>query len=106
MLRLDKRIALLPPLQLYRRILRSHRHYLPTELRVLGDTYVKAEFHRHQKITNPLHIVGFLSTWQSYCQEIEGEHWKDQKFNKELLESLNEQQISQLYQLLKAIREE
>ena len=49
--------ALLPPLQLYRRILRVHRRKLEPEMRILGDSYVKAEFKAHKDVENPLHIV-------------------------------------------------
>lgn len=49
--------ALLPPLQLYRRLLRVHRKKLPADLRLLGDEYVKAEFRAHKSIDNPIHIV-------------------------------------------------
>lgn len=49
--------ALLPPLQLYRRILRVHRRKLEPEMRVLGDSYVKSEFRLHKNVENPLHIV-------------------------------------------------
>jgi hypothetical protein len=51
-----KPLALLPPIPLFRRILRAHRR-LPSEQRVLGDLYVKAEFRAHQEIENPVHIV-------------------------------------------------
>lgn len=83
---------LLPPLPLYRRLLRVHRKVLPAELRVFGDDYVKvrsssllflsslereltsrsppspgqAEFRRTRSTDNPLHIVGFLSEWKKY----------------------------------------
>lgn len=50
-------LALLPPIPLYRRILRAHRKYLPHEQRVLGDLYVKSEFRAHRKVDNPVHIV-------------------------------------------------
>jgi len=50
-------MALLPPIPLYRRLLRSHRKHLEPEMRVLGDQYVKSEFRAHQKIDNPVHIV-------------------------------------------------
>lgn len=53
---LSEALALLPPLQLYRRILRVHRKLDP-ELRVLGDSYVKKEFRAHKTAENPLHIV-------------------------------------------------
>lgn len=32
---------LLPPIPLYRRLLRVHRKALPIEMRVMGDEYVK-----------------------------------------------------------------
>ncbi|GAA5990375.1 hypothetical protein JCM11641_002342 [Rhodosporidiobolus odoratus] len=57
---------LLPPLVLYRRLLRVHRKVLPRELRVMGDEYVKAEFRRTRTSDNPLHIVGFLGEWGNY----------------------------------------
>lgn len=53
---LSEALALLPPLQLYRRILRVHRKLDP-ELRILGDSYVKKEFRAHRSWENPLHIV-------------------------------------------------
>jgi hypothetical protein len=56
---LSEALALLPPLQLYRRILRVHRRKLDPEMRILGDSYVKAEFRAHRTVENPLHIVGF-----------------------------------------------
>ncbi|KAG5957054.1 hypothetical protein E4U58_006306, partial [Claviceps cyperi] len=49
-------MALLPPLLLYRRLLRAHRKYLPAEMRLLGDEYVKAEFRLHRKVDNPAHL--------------------------------------------------
>ena len=62
-------------------------------MRSLGDVYVKAgpfpncitdlwsfvkskshlrvsEFRRHQKIDNPLHIIGFLSQWKLYLDDL------------------------------------
>jgi hypothetical protein len=50
--------ALLPPIPLYRTILRTHRKRLNVEQRVLGDMYVKAEFKAHRDIDNPVQIVG------------------------------------------------
>lgn len=49
--------ALLPPLELYRRLLRAHRKHLPQEMRVLGDEYVKREFRAHRAVENPAQIV-------------------------------------------------
>lgn len=81
--------ALLPPILLYRRILRGHRKFLPQEMRVLGDEYVKAEFRAHQKIDNPIHIVAFLSEWQSYAQQVEGENWRGEKMDRGKIDKMS-----------------
>lgn len=49
--------ALLPPIPLYRRLLRGHRKHLPPEMRLLGDEYIKSEFRAHRGVDNPIHIV-------------------------------------------------
>lgn len=54
---------LLPPIPLYRRLLRAHRKHLPHEMRVLGDEYVKAEFRAHRNVDNPVHLVGRKLSW-------------------------------------------
>lgn len=54
---------LIPPLVLYKSILRAHR-MLPAALRSVGDDYVKAEFKRHKDVENPAYIVAFLSEWE------------------------------------------
>lgn len=97
-------IALLPAIPLYRRLLRIHRKKLEPEQRVFGDTYVKAEFRRHKDIDNPLHIVGFLTQWQQYGQTLEGDDWKGQKLDQELLDKMSDQQIGQMYELMQAIQ--
>jgi len=53
-------LALLPPIPLYRRLLRGHRKHLPKEMRLLGDEYVKSEFRAHRETENPVHIVRFF----------------------------------------------
>lgn len=50
-------MALLPPIYLYRRLLRAHRKHLPSDMRVLGDEYIKAEFRAHRNVDNPAHLV-------------------------------------------------
>ncbi|KAF9921468.1 acetate non-utilizing protein 9 [Linnemannia zychae] len=62
--------SLIPPLTLYRQILRAHRQHLPPQFRILGDGYVKAEFHRHKNVDNPLYIVGFIEQWTEYLNHI------------------------------------
>jgi len=46
---------------LYKTILRLHRS-LPTEIRELGDVYVKDEFRRHKSISEQ-HISPFMNEW-------------------------------------------
>lgn len=75
--------SLLPPLPLYRRILRAHR-YLPIEMRSLGDIYVKDEFRKHEGVENPLQIVGFLTQWKIYLDGLEenrGFHYKGKQLD-------------------------
>jgi len=101
-------MALLPPIPLYRRLLRTHRKHLPPDMRVYGDQYVKSEFRSHQKIDNPVHIVrlistpsashhrltinpqiGFLTEWQMYAQQIEGEAWRGEKMDKTKIDKMS-----------------
>ncbi|KAG9018141.1 acetate non-utilizing protein 9 [Tulasnella sp. 427] len=99
--------SLLPPLPLYRRILRAHR-ILPLEMRVLGDDYVKAEFRRHRSTDNPLHVIGFLSEWKVYLDQLEsskGEEFRGKPLDPTLLESMSSEQIGQLYELMHATRD-
>lgn len=98
-------LALLPPIPLYRRILRAHRFHLPRQMRLLGDEYVKAEFRAHRKTDNPVHIVGFLTEWQLYAQQVEGDAWRGEKLDKGKVDKMSDQQIGQLYELMTAIRE-
>jgi Complex1_LYR-like len=96
--------ALLPPIPLYRRLLRTHRTKLGPEQRIFGDTYLKAEFRRHKDIDNPLHIVGFLTKWQEYGQKLEGDDWKGDMLDKATVDKMSDQQIGQLYELMQAIQ--
>lgn len=52
-------LALLPPIPLYRRLLRAHRKHLDRQMRLLGDEYIKGEFRSHRNVENPMHIVSF-----------------------------------------------
>lgn len=91
---------LFPPLQLYRRILREHRN-LPTLQRELGDTYVKNEFKLHKDTDNPLHIVGFLASWQDYLHMLSKGEWVEGSLRSDVLEKLSPEQVVQLYELMK-----
>ncbi|KAK7521689.1 acetate non-utilizing protein 9 [Phyllosticta citriasiana] len=97
-------MALLPPIPLYRRILRAHRNKLDTQMRLLGDEYVKSEFRAHKSVENPMHIIGFLTEWQMYAQQLEGDSWRGEKMDKSKIDKMSDQQIGQLYELMQAIR--
>ncbi|KAK7037745.1 hypothetical protein VNI00_010706 [Paramarasmius palmivorus] len=100
--------TLLPPIPLYRRLLRAHR-FLPREMRSLGDDYVKSEFRRHREVTNPVHIIGFLSQWKIYLQDLpqgpEGEVFRGKKLDPFLLEKMSSEQVGQLYELMNATKD-
>lgn len=95
---------LLPPIPLYRRLLRAHRKHLPPEMRILGDEYIKAEFRAHRNVDNPVHLVGFLSEWQLYAQKIEGDAWIGEKLDQGKIAKMSDEQLAQLYELMKAIQ--
>jgi Complex1_LYR-like len=61
-------MALLPPIPLYRRLLRAHRHKLPKDMRLLGDEYVKSEFRAHRDVENPMHIVSIIVPPSRECK--------------------------------------
>ncbi|KAM3507508.1 hypothetical protein MY11210_007121 [Beauveria gryllotalpidicola] len=96
-------MALLPPIPLYRRLLRAHRKFLRAEMRVLGDEYIKAEFRAHRKVDNPAHLIGFLTEWQMYAQKIEGDSWIGDKIDEGKLAKLSDEQVYQLYDLMQSI---
>ncbi|ESK95902.1 acetate non-utilizing protein 9 [Moniliophthora roreri MCA 2997] len=100
--------TLLPPIPLYRRLLRAHR-FLPREMRSLGDDYVKAEFRRHREVTNPVHIIGFLSQWKIYLQDLPQEPGREtfrgKRLDPFLLEKMSSEQLGQLYELMNATKE-
>ncbi|KAH9966945.1 hypothetical protein BGW80DRAFT_1178127 [Lactifluus volemus] len=100
-------VALLPPIPLYRRILRVHR-YLPVEMRSLGDDYVKSEFRRHRNVSNPAHIIGFLSQWKVYLDQIpvgpDAQHFQGKKLDPTVFEKLSEEQLGQMYQVMQSTK--
>ncbi|KAK0632349.1 hypothetical protein B0T14DRAFT_420266 [Immersiella caudata] len=99
-----KPMAILPPVPLYRRLLRAHRKHLPKEMRLLGDEYIKAEFRAHRDVENPVHLIGFLTEWQLYAQKIEGESWAGEKLDEGKIAKMSDEQLGQLYELMRAIQ--
>ncbi|KIJ62878.1 hypothetical protein HYDPIDRAFT_114004 [Hydnomerulius pinastri MD-312] len=98
--------TLYPPVPLYRRLLRAHRR-LPFEMRSLGDDYIKAEFRRHQKVTNPVHVMGFLTQWKMYLDELPSDpsarNFK--KLDQTVFEKMSPEQLGQLYELMHATKD-
>ncbi|KAL9079534.1 MAG: hypothetical protein Q9157_001592 [Trypethelium eluteriae] len=74
-------------------------------MRLLGDEYVKSEFRAHRNVENPVHIIGFLTEWQSYAQQLEGDAWRDARMDKGKIDKMSDQQLGQLYELMQTIRE-
>lgn len=56
---------------LYRSIVHAHRKYLPESMRMLGDKYVRAEFHRHKTATQPEQVAQFYREWEKYLEQIQ-----------------------------------
>ncbi|KAF8622853.1 hypothetical protein AX15_006697 [Amanita polypyramis BW_CC] len=101
------REVLYPPIPLYRRLLRAHR-FLPSDMRSLGDDYVKAEFRRHREVTNPVHIMGFLTQWNLYLDELpkgpDG-NFSGKRLDPTVFEKMSDEQLGQLYELMHATKD-
>lgn len=62
---------------------------------------MKSEFKLHRNTDNPLHIVGFLASWQDYLQMISKGDWVEGSLTSDVLEKLSPEQVVQLYELMK-----
>ncbi|KAG9051908.1 acetate non-utilizing protein 9 [Serendipita sp. 407] len=100
------RATLLPPLPLYRHLLRVHRR-LPLEMRSLGDDYMKSEFRRHKDTSNKVHVMGFLLEWNKYLDQLEAQLTPDSKhsfrgvkMDDTMFEKMSDEQLGQLYELM------
>lgn len=102
--------TLLPPVPLYRHLLRIHRR-LPLEMRSLGDDYVKAEFQRHKTADNPVHIMGFLLEWNKYLSQLQthlvgdSSTFRGVKMEDPMFEKMSNEQLGQLYELMHASKD-
>jgi len=95
--------SLLPPIPLYRALLRAHR-VLPFEMRSLGDGYVRSEFRRHKDVTNPVYIMGFLTQWKIYLDQLpagaDGHAYRGQRLDPTVFEKMSSEQLAQLYEVM------
>jgi hypothetical protein len=84
-------------LALYRTVLKSHARILPSDMRQLGDSYVREEFRRHKE-AKPEFVAAFMSEWSGYLQQLQqGEVGK--QLSKEEIAELNDEQQVQLSNL-------
>ncbi|CAE6505947.1 unnamed protein product [Rhizoctonia solani] len=71
------------------------------------------EFKRHQKTDNPVHIIGFLSQWKMYLDQLEEqanstggfERFTGRRLDPTVFEKMTGEQIGQLYELMHASKE-
>lgn len=92
---------------LYRQILKLHR-LLPSEIKVLGDNYVKNEFKLHRQVKDPFLLETFYKEWSIYSDNILEQVSHDFKSNnaekplgsKLELKRLSEFNDDQLYNLM------
>jgi len=95
--------SLLPPIPLYRELLRAHRA-LPLEMRSLGDGYVKSEFRRHKDVTNTAYIMGFLTQWKMYLDQLpagpDGRAYSGKKLDPTIFEKMSSEQLAQLHEVM------
>ncbi|KAF8745809.1 ACN9 protein, partial [Rhizoctonia solani] len=74
-------------------------------MRILGDDYVKAD--------NPVHIIGFLSQWKMYLDQMEQqansaggfERFTGRRMDPTVFEKMSSEQIGQLYELMHATKD-
>lgn len=94
---------------LYKTILKLHRG-LPSELKQLGDEYTRSEFKRHKGCSVQEATI-FMSTWADYAINLSQQLGMRGKppskkigrpLDENLLENMSEEQLAQLYELLKA----
>ncbi|XP_014272215.1 succinate dehydrogenase assembly factor 3, mitochondrial [Halyomorpha halys] len=94
---------------LYKTILRLHRG-LPEELRLLGTIYVRDEFRRHKNCDEPTAAV-FITQWAEYASlltkqiSVKGlvhSSKLGRPIDESILDMMREEQIAQLYELMKA----
>ncbi|PRP74009.1 hypothetical protein PROFUN_06028 [Planoprotostelium fungivorum] len=74
---------------LYRNILKFHREELPSEMRQLGDAYVKSEWQLHRKTNGEL-LNQFIWKWQDYLNTLQ----KQSKVTREFGVDLGNEQLS------------
>lgn len=78
-------------------------------MRSLGDVYVKSEFRLHKQVTNPAHIIGFLSQWKIYLEQMPdrdgGKFYRGKRLDPTVFEKMSGEQLGQLYEVMQSTKE-
>ena len=83
-------------------------------MRFMGDSYLKSEFRATRSSDNPIHIIGFLSQWKLYLEELEASadaksgkstEYRGKRLEMDRLEQLSKEQVGQLYELMHATKD-
>jgi hypothetical protein len=69
----------------------------------MGDSYVKSEFRLTRKTDNPLHIIGFLSQWKKYLDDLQEGGVEGRRLDTDSMDRLSVEQVGQLYELMHEI---
>ena len=82
---------------MYRRILKVHRQVLPSDLRVLGDSYAREEFVKHKKASSE-ELQLFHTAWEDYVRTLEEQRGRvrGRDLPEEKVERLSDSQLKQL----------
>lgn len=79
---------------------------MTTELRFMGNQYVRDEFRRH-KDSKPEYIPGFIKEWTNYRDMMSaqaGSNIVGAKLKSEIMDQLSSEQLGQLYELRSATK--
>lgn len=69
---------------------------------------MKSEFRRHKETTNPAYIMGFLSQWKVYLDQMPQDpngQFRGKKLDATSFEKMTSEQLGQLYELMHAAKD-
>ena len=90
--------------RLYYNILKIHRKKLPKQMRIIGDLYVKQEFHQHHANPDPQYYSKFYNEWVKYYEQFSKEGLKG--VSKNMDESTEKLLNSDQKEAMKYLKEE
>ncbi|KAG6852554.1 hypothetical protein C0991_010976 [Blastosporella zonata] len=70
---------------------------------------LSTEFRRHREVTNPVHIIGFLSQWKVYLDQLprdaDAKSFSGKRLDPTVFEKMSPEQLGQLYELMHATKD-